>query len=69
MHLLDAWLCLVFIFGNGLREYEKKDLITLREEVRSMFDHAYSSYLTYAYPYDELRSLSCDDLIHGAVFH
>lgn len=25
-----------------------------------MFDHAYSSYLTYAYPYDELRSLSCD---------
>ncbi|XP_076180767.1 ER degradation-enhancing alpha-mannosidase-like protein 2 isoform X2 [Ptiloglossa arizonensis] len=45
---------------NGLREYEKKDLIALREEVRSMFDHAYSSYLTYAYPYDELRSLSCD---------
>lgn len=25
-----------------------------------MFDHAYSSYLNYAYPYDELRSLSCD---------
>lgn len=45
---------------NGLREYEKKDLVALREEVRSMFDHAYSSYLTYAYPYDELRSLSCD---------
>ncbi|XP_015429518.1 PREDICTED: ER degradation-enhancing alpha-mannosidase-like protein 2 [Dufourea novaeangliae] len=45
---------------NGVREYEKKDLIALREEVRSMFDHAYSSYLTYAYPYDELRSLSCD---------
>ncbi|XP_076644377.1 ER degradation-enhancing alpha-mannosidase-like protein 2 [Halictus rubicundus] len=45
---------------NGVREYEKKDLIALREEVRSMFDHAYSSYLAYAYPYDELRSLSCD---------
>ncbi|XP_053984271.1 ER degradation-enhancing alpha-mannosidase-like protein 2 [Hylaeus volcanicus] len=54
--LLFGLLCLV----NGLREYEKKDLISLREEVRSMFDHAYSSYLTYAYPYDELRSLSCD---------
>ncbi|XP_033216562.1 ER degradation-enhancing alpha-mannosidase-like protein 2 isoform X3 [Belonocnema kinseyi] len=25
-----------------------------------MFNHAYSSYLRYAYPYDELRSLSCD---------
>lgn len=55
------WLYFGLLFWvNGLREYEKKDLITLREEVRSMFDHAYSSYLTYAYPYDELRSLSCD---------
>ncbi|CAB0044322.1 unnamed protein product [Trichogramma brassicae] len=30
------------------------------KETRAMFDHAYSSYLKYAYPYDELRSLSCD---------
>lgn len=61
MHLFDTWLCIGFLsLVNGLREYEKQDLITLREEVRSMFDHAYSSYLTYAYPYDELRSLSCD---------
>ncbi|XP_017761744.1 PREDICTED: ER degradation-enhancing alpha-mannosidase-like protein 2 [Eufriesea mexicana] len=55
------WLCFGLLsWVNGIREYEKKDLIALREEVRSMFDHAYSSYLTYAYPYDELRSLSCD---------
>ncbi|XP_076231740.1 ER degradation-enhancing alpha-mannosidase-like protein 2 [Calliopsis andreniformis] len=54
--LFFGLLCLI----NGLHEYKKKDLITLREEVRSMFDHAYSSYLMYAYPYDELRSLSCD---------
>lgn len=25
-----------------------------------MFQHAYNSYLKYAYPYDELRPLSCD---------
>jgi mannosidase alpha-like ER degradation enhancer 2 len=25
-----------------------------------MFQHAYESYLTHAYPYDELRPLSCD---------
>ncbi|KAF7385526.1 hypothetical protein HZH68_013956 [Vespula germanica] len=50
----------VLILVSGAREYQKKDLIALREEVRSMFDHAYSSYLSYAYPYDELRSLSCD---------
>lgn len=48
------------ILVSGVREYQKKDLIAFREEVRSMFDHAYSSYLSYAYPYDELRSLSCD---------
>ncbi|CAK9801198.1 ER degradation-enhancing alpha-mannosidase-like protein 2 [Anthophora quadrimaculata] len=61
MFLGNIWLYFGFLsWVNGLREYEKKDLIALREEVRSMFDHAYSSYLTYAYPYDELRSLSCD---------
>lgn len=61
MFLFDMWLYFGLLFWvNGLHEYEKKDLIILREEVRSMFDHAYSSYLTYAYPYDELRSLSCD---------
>jgi mannosidase alpha-like ER degradation enhancer 2 len=32
------------------------------EEVRQMFQHAYNSYLTYAYPYDELRPLSCDGI-------
>ncbi|XP_063992173.1 ER degradation-enhancing alpha-mannosidase-like protein 2 [Diachasmimorpha longicaudata] len=49
---------LVLVQAN--HEYQKKDLIRLRNEVKSMFDHAYSSYLKYAYPYDELRSLSCD---------
>lgn len=27
-----------------------------------MFQHAYDSYLNYAYPYDELRPLSCDGI-------
>ncbi|XP_047113344.1 ER degradation-enhancing alpha-mannosidase-like protein 2 [Schistocerca piceifrons] len=46
----------------SLRKYEKKDLEVLREEVRQMFQHAYDSYLRYAYPYDELRPLSCDGM-------
>ncbi|XP_014484175.1 PREDICTED: ER degradation-enhancing alpha-mannosidase-like protein 2 [Dinoponera quadriceps] len=50
----------LLILVSGFREYERRDLLALREEVRTMFDYAYSSYLTYAYPYDELRSLSCD---------
>lgn len=27
-----------------------------------MFYHAYDSYLKYAYPYDELRPISCDGI-------
>ncbi|XP_066585830.1 ER degradation-enhancing alpha-mannosidase-like protein 2 isoform X2 [Prorops nasuta] len=50
----------IMSIAKGFREYDKQDLFALREEVRAMFDHAYSGYLNYAYPYDELRSLSCD---------
>lgn len=25
-----------------------------------MFEHAYNGYMKYAYPYDELRPLTCD---------
>ena len=32
----------------------------LRQRVEQMFYHAYDSYLNYAYPYDELRPLTCD---------
>uniref|UniRef100_H2YQP2 alpha-1,2-Mannosidase n=1 Tax=Ciona savignyi TaxID=51511 RepID=H2YQP2_CIOSA len=31
-----------------------------REQVKNMFYHAYNGYLDYAYPYDELRPLTCD---------
>lgn len=34
--------------------------VNFSEEVREMFQHAYDSYLRFAYPYDELRPLSCD---------
>ncbi|CAB3228590.1 unnamed protein product [Arctia plantaginis] len=44
----------------SVRVYKKTDILRLREEVREMFQHAYDSYLRYAYPYDELRPLSCD---------
>ncbi|XP_039746074.1 ER degradation-enhancing alpha-mannosidase-like protein 2 [Pararge aegeria] len=46
----------------SIREYTKYDILKLREEVREMFQHAYDSYLRYAYPYDELRPLSCDGM-------
>jgi mannosidase alpha-like ER degradation enhancer 2 len=31
-----------------------------RLEVKEMFEHAYHGYMDYAYPYDELRPLTCD---------
>lgn len=43
-----------------IRKYTIDDVFKFREEVREMFQHAYDSYLRYAYPYDELRPLSCD---------
>merc|ERR1712173_148143 len=38
----------------------REDLLKYREDVREMFQHSYNSYLEHAYPYDELRPLSCD---------
>lgn len=31
-----------------------------RQRIKSMFYHAYNSYLDNAFPYDELRPLTCD---------
>ncbi|XP_014361809.2 ER degradation-enhancing alpha-mannosidase-like protein 2 [Papilio machaon] len=53
-------LCYICNPCLSIRKYSKEDVIKLREEVREMFQHAYDSYLRYAYPYDELRPLSCD---------
>ena len=46
--------------GGGFSSYSREDLARWREEVREMFQHSYNSYLEHAYPYDELRPLSCD---------
>lgn len=36
------------------------ELKVYRDRVVEMFQHAYDSYMQHAYPYDELRPLSCD---------
>jgi hypothetical protein len=35
-------------------------ILSLREETRAAFFHSYDSYLTFAYPHDELKPLSCE---------
>ncbi|KAI3357880.1 hypothetical protein L3Q82_016275 [Scortum barcoo] len=37
-----------------------KCTVTFRQRIKSMFYHAYNSYLDNAFPYDELRPLTCD---------
>ncbi|KAK4886829.1 hypothetical protein RN001_003100 [Aquatica leii] len=58
-------ICVLIILVHlavSLKTYNKSEMIKLREEVREMFQHAYEGYLKYAYPYDELRPLSCDGI-------
>lgn len=59
-------LLLVLLTKNSnvlsIREYSKQDLHNLKQEVKDVFYHAYNGYLNYAYPYDELRPLSCDGI-------
>lgn len=62
-HLVAFLICFsVLQFGNGIRTYTKQDMQKLSAEVKEMFYHAYNGYLKYAYPYDELRPLSCDGI-------
>ncbi|XP_067141881.1 ER degradation-enhancing alpha-mannosidase-like protein 2 isoform X1 [Centruroides vittatus] len=44
------------------RKITEDDIKSYREQVVQMFQHAYNNYLTNAYPYDELRPLSCDGM-------
>lgn len=71
-HVKRAFLTryLRYIFYNFVKLFifVKILLITIltcfsyRDEVKDMFYHAYNGYLNYAYPYDELRPLSCDGI-------
>lgn len=57
-------ILLIFLFivwakcqeGEHMTPEEKK---VIREQIIEMFDHAYGSYMKYAYPADELMPLSC----------
>ncbi|XP_038063817.1 ER degradation-enhancing alpha-mannosidase-like protein 3 [Patiria miniata] len=51
-----------FVFTAGKTTVNKS---ALKEEVLEMFNHAFSSYMTYAYPADELMPLSCRGRVRG----
>eukprot|EP00062_Callorhinchus_milii_P024016 gi/632983479/ref/XP_007908667.1/ PREDICTED: ER degradation-enhancing alpha-mannosidase-like protein 2 [Callorhinchus milii] len=61
--LCTACFFLVTAAGNsnaGARELRGPDMALYRERVKAMFYHAYNNYLENAFPYDELRPLTCD---------
>uniref|UniRef100_A0A3B4BMW2 alpha-1,2-Mannosidase n=1 Tax=Periophthalmus magnuspinnatus TaxID=409849 RepID=A0A3B4BMW2_9GOBI len=45
--------------------HSPKCFIIYREQIIEMFDHAYGSYMKYAYPADELMPLSCKGRVRG----
>ena len=49
------------IVASGEGSNDKNAFILFfRQKVVDMFHHAYDGYIKYAYPYDELRPLTCD---------
>ncbi|MEE6511785.1 hypothetical protein FKM82_018553 [Ascaphus truei] len=46
--------------ARGREEVTEQDMAHYRERVKNMFYHAYNNYLDNAFPYDELRPLTCD---------
>ncbi|XP_078411060.1 ER degradation-enhancing alpha-mannosidase-like protein 2 [Cetorhinus maximus] len=42
------------------KEIQAEEMAQYRERVKDMFYHAYNNYLENAFPYDELRPLTCD---------
>lgn len=53
--LVVGWLCV----AEGDSWMGKKEQRLYREKAKQMFYHGYNNYLQYAYPYDELKPLSC----------
>lgn len=53
MAMAAAWA------GQGRSSYESTCL-SMREEVRGMFAHAFGGYMRHAFPHDELKPITCD---------
>jgi len=59
------WLPILFCFCvvssvSITEETLENELVSYRKRVEAMFYHAYNNYLELAFPYDELRPLTCD---------
>ncbi|CAF0806229.1 unnamed protein product [Brachionus calyciflorus] len=57
-YFLVFFLCLS-VFKCQIKAFTKSEKNDLKQKVLQMFDHAFNSYMKYAYPADELMPLSC----------
>uniref|UniRef100_A0A3B5QNU5 alpha-1,2-Mannosidase n=2 Tax=Xiphophorus maculatus TaxID=8083 RepID=A0A3B5QNU5_XIPMA len=55
-----ALLLLCALSDAAARHFSEEQMAAVRQRIKSMFYHAYNSYLNNAFPYDELRPLTCD---------
>ncbi|KAG7280836.1 hypothetical protein CRUP_010818 [Coryphaenoides rupestris] len=58
--LAVLWLGLLASGVSAGHYFTENEMEGIRERIKSMFYHAYNNYLDNAYPYDELRPLTCD---------
>ncbi|EDV29034.1 uncharacterized protein TRIADDRAFT_52514 [Trichoplax adhaerens] len=55
-------IIVVCLTTNFARNVEKWEIDSFRRDVKEMFYHGYDNYLRHAYPYDELKPLSCQGM-------
>ncbi|XP_019743318.1 ER degradation-enhancing alpha-mannosidase-like protein 2 isoform X1 [Hippocampus comes] len=55
-----AFLVCVCMSAVAPHQFTEEEMQDVRQRIKGMFYHAYNSYLDNAFPYDELRPLTCD---------
>ncbi|XP_023687239.1 ER degradation-enhancing alpha-mannosidase-like protein 3 [Paramormyrops kingsleyae] len=63
--IIVAFSLLSWLIGNRCRAMTAVEKTKIRDQILEMFDHAYGSYMKYAYPADELMPLSCRGRVRG----
>ncbi|XP_061550090.1 ER degradation-enhancing alpha-mannosidase-like protein 2 isoform X1 [Phycodurus eques] len=53
-------LACVCVSTAACHQFTEEEMHDVRQRIKGMFYHAYNSYLDSAFPYDELRPLTCD---------
>ncbi|KAM9828283.1 ER degradation-enhancing alpha-mannosidase-like protein 2 isoform X2 [Syngnathus typhle] len=58
--LVSIYLVYLWVSTARGHHFTEEEMQDVRQRIKGMFYHAYNSYLDNAYPYDELRPLTCD---------